>query len=523
MADATAYDVIVIGSGAGGGTLVHNLAPTGKRILLLERGDYVRRERENWDTRAVNLEGRYQTKEVWKDAKGRDLHPHTNYAVGGNTKFYGAALFRLRKEDFGELRHHGGISPAWPIGYEEMEPYYTRAERMYHVHGERGEDPTEPYASEPYPHPAVSHEPRLQHLAEDFTRSGLKPFHTPLGIQIDEKDPNRSPCIRCATCDGHPCLVRAKSDAQVLAVDPALEFPNVSLLTNAFVERLETTPSGRAVSKVIVRHNGQREEYAAHVVVVSAGAINSAALLLRSASERHPHGLGNRSGVVGRHYMGHVNSVLMAVSRCPNPTIFQKTLSVNDFYFGSPDFPYPMGHISFVGKLDGATLSAGAPAIAPGFTLDLMARHSLDFWLTSEDLPDPENRVTLDGQGNIVLSYRPNNEEGHKRLIAKLKQLLNEQRACPVHGHECHQGLFARNLYLKERIPLAGVAHQNGTIRFGNDPATSALDRNCKAHDLDNLYVVDASFFPSSGAVNPALTIMANALRVGDVLRQRLS
>jgi choline dehydrogenase-like flavoprotein len=521
MADA--YDVIVIGSGAGGGTLVHNLAPTGKRILLLERGDYVRRERENWDSRSVNLEGRYQTKEVWKDSSGRDLHPHTNYAVGGNTKFYGAALFRLRKEDLGELRHPGGVSPAWPITYDELEPYYARAERMYHVHGERGEDPTEPHASEPYPHPAVSHEPRLQALAEDFARSGLKPFHTPLGIQIDEKSPSRSQCIRCATCDGFPCLVRAKSDAQVLAVDPALEFPNVTLLTNAFVERLETTSSGRAVNKVAVRRNGAYEEYSADVVVVSAGAINSAALLLRSANDRHPHGLANSSGVVGRHYMGHVNSVLMAVSKCPNPTIFQKTLSLNDFYFGSEEFPYPMGHISFVGKLDGVTLSAGAPAIAPGFTLDLMARHSLDFWLTSEDLPDPENRVSLDSRGNIVLSYRPNNEEGHRRLIAKLKHLLNEQRACAIHGHECHQGVFARNLYLKERIPLAGVAHQNGTIRFGTDPRTSALDTNCRAHDLDNLYVVDASFFPSSGAVNPALTIMANALRVGDHLRDRLA
>jgi choline dehydrogenase-like flavoprotein len=519
---ANAYDVIVIGSGAGGGTLVHTLAPTGKRILLLERGDYVRREKENWDSRAVNLEGRYQTKEVWKDTRGRDLHPHTNYAVGGNTKFYGAALFRLRKEDFGELRHHGGISPTWPITYDELEPYYTRAERMYHVHGQRGEDPTDPFASAPYPHPAVSHEPRLAHLAEDFERSGLKPFHTPLGIQIDERNPNRSACIRCGTCDGFPCLVRAKADAQVLAVDPALEFPNVTLLTNAFVERLETIQSGRAVSKVIVRRNGEREEYSAQVVVVSAGAINSAALLLRSANGRHPQGLANRSGTVGRHYMGHVNSVLMAVSKCPNPTIFQKTLSVNDFYFGSPEFPFPMGHISFVGKLDGATLSAGAPAIAPGFTLDLMARHSLDFWLTSEDLPDPENRVTLDSKGNIVLAYKPNNEEGHRRLIAKLKALMNEQRACPIHGHECHQGLFARSLYLGERIPLAGVAHQNGTIRFGNDPDASALDRNCKAHDLDNLYVVDASFFPSSGAVNPALTIMANALRVGDHLRTRL-
>jgi choline dehydrogenase-like flavoprotein len=221
--------------------------------------------------------------------------------------------------------------------------------------------------------------------------------------------------------------------------------------------------------------------------------------------------------------MGHVNSILMAVSKCPNPTVFQKTLSVNDFYFGSPEWQYPMGHISFVGKLDGITLSAGAPAIAPGFTLDLMANHSLDFWLTSEDLPDPENRVTLNRSGEIVLSYRPNNEEGHKRLTAKLKDLMKQQSACPVHGHECHQGLFSRSLYVGQRIPLAGVAHQNGTIRFGDDPNRSALDRNCKAHEVDNLYVVDGSFFPSSGAVNPALTIMANALRVGDHLTERMN
>jgi len=242
---------------------------------------------------------------------------------------------------------------------------------------------------------------------------------------------------------------------------------------------------------------------------------------LRSANDKHPRGLGNSSDVVGRHYMGHTNSVLMAISKCPNPTIFQKTLSVNDFYFGSADWPYPMGHISFVGKLDAITLKAGAPAIAPGWTLDLMAKHSLDFWLTSEDLPDPNNRVTIGRNGEIVLTYTPNNVEAHDRLKAHLQRAM-KQTNCSIHGHECHQGLFARNLYAGQRIPLAGVAHQNGTIRFGRDPKTSALDANCKAHDLDNLYVVDASFFPSSAAVNPALTIMANALRVGDHLLERL-
>ncbi len=522
MSRDTHYDVIIVGTGAGGGTLAHRLAPSGKRILLLERGDYVPREVDNWNPRAVNVEAKYSTSEVWRDHRGKELHPHTNYVVGGNTKFYGAALFRLRREDFGELRHHGGISPAWPISYDELEPYYTRAERLYHVHGERGADPTEPTASAPYPYPAVSHEPRLQQLHDDFAALGHRPFHVPLGIRLDERNRQRSACIRCATCDGFPCLVSAKSDAQTLCVDPALEHPNVTLLTGAFVTRLDTDTSGRQVTSVQVERHGERMTFRADIVVAACGAINSAALLLRSASDLHPRGLANSSDVVGRHYMGHVNSVLMALSRCPNPTVFQKTLALNDFYFGTEEWPYPMGHISFVGKLDGVTLSAGAPSIAPGWTLDLMAKHSLDFWLTSEDLPDPDNRVTVDRDGSIVLSYRPNNEEGHERLAGELKRLMARQRRCPVHGSECHVGLFSRNLYIGQRIPLAGVAHQNGTIRFGRDPRTSALDPNCKAHDLDNLYVVDASFFPSSGAVNPALTIIANALRVGDHLLDRL-
>jgi len=516
------YDIAIIGTGAGGGTLAHALASTGKKILLLERGDYVPREKANWDSRAVNVEARYQTKEQWLDKDGKPLHPHTNYYVGGNTKFYGAALFRFRREDFGEVRHFDGLSPAWPISYDELEPYYLKAEWLYHVHGNRGEDRTEPESSGPYPHPAISHEPRIQSLHDDFERLGLKPFHTPLGLLIDEQHPTRSKCIRCDTCDGYPCLVGAKSDAQVLCVDPALRFPNVTLETNARVERLETNARGTEVTGIVVRKGDAVLTYSADIVVVSCGAINSAALLLRSANDRHPRGLGNSSDVVGRHYMGHVNSVMLALSKCPNPTIYQKTLAVNDFYFGCKDWRYPMGHFSFVAKLDGVALSAGAPALAPGWTLDLMANHALSFWLTSEDLPDPDNRVTVNREGRIVLHYTPNNQEPHRRLVAKLQELLKQQTKCGIHGHECHQGLFARNLFLGERIPLAGVAHQNGTVRFGHDPRTSALDVNCKAHDLDNLYVVDGSFFPSSAAVNPALTIMANALRVADRLKIRL-
>lgn len=509
------YDVVIIGSGAGGGTLAWKLAPTGKRILLLERGEYVRRERENWDPRAVNVEARYNTRESWADSGGKPLHPHTNYNVGGNTKFYGAALFRLRQQDFGELVHAGGVSPAWPIGYDELEPYYTQAEHLYEVHGERGVDPTEPWSSAPYAHPPVSHEPRIARLAADLAGAGWKPFHVPLGVRLDETRPQSSPCIRCATCDGFPCLVGAKSDAQSICVDPALAaHPNLTLWTGAYVSRLETSASGREVTEIHVERAGERLVISAGIVVVSCGAINSAALLLRSASERHPRGLANGSDVVGRHYMGHINSVLMALSLEPNPTVFQKTLALNDFYFGAPEWQRPMGHISFVGKLDAVTLSAGAPPITPGWSLEAMAKHSLDFWLTSEDLPDPANRVTLDREGGIVLAYRPNNEEGHQRLIAKLKGLMNTIG--------CHDRLLSRSLFVGQRIPLAGVAHQNGTIRFGSDRSTSALDPLCRAWEVDNLYVVDGSFFPSSGAVNPALTIMANALRVGDHLIERL-
>lgn len=514
MSAGNHYDVIIIGTGAGGGTLAYRLAPSGKKILLLERGSYVPREQENWSTRAVVGEERYHVGEHWYDAQGEPFRPGTHYYVGGNTKFYGAALLRLRERDFGELAHHDGTSPAWPIPYAEIEPYYTQAEHLYHVHGERGEDPTEPWASAPYRYPSVSHEPRIQELSDDLTRLGLRPFHLPVGIRIDETDARASKCVRCSTCDGFPCLLDAKADAQTICVDPALAHPNVSLLTDAYVSRLETDASGRSVRRVHVTRGGAQETYTADAVVVSCGAVNSAALLLRSANDRHPDGLANRSGMVGRNYMCHVNSVMLAISRHPNPTKFQKTLGINDFYFGADDFPHPMGHISFVGKTDAEILAAGAPRIVPGMTLDLMARHSLDFWLTSEDLPDSKNRVTVNRDGAIRLEYVANNLESHKRLTRKLKSLLGDIG--------CDDHLLPANVYIGKRIPLAGVAHQCGTVRFGRDPETSVLDADCRAHDVDNLYVVDASFFPSSGAVNPALTIMANALRVGDRLLERL-
>ena len=286
-------------------------------------------------------------------------------------------------------------------------------------------------------------------------------------------------------------------------------------MTRAFVRSLITSESGREVTGVKVERDGETFIVSASMVVVSCGAVNSAALLLRSACEKHPNGLANRSGQVGRNYMCHNNSALLALSVTENPTIFQKTISLNDFYHRSDDWDYPLGHISMIGKTDADTLRSGAPKFAPHLALDEMAQHSIDFWLTSEDLPAPENRVVVDRDGNIGLHYTPNNLEAHDRLTAKLKGLMAQL------GMEDH---WSRNdLYLGKQIPLAGVAHQNGTVRFGHDPSTSVLDVTCKAHDLDNLYVIDGSFFPSSSAVNPALTIMANALRVGAHLTDRLA
>jgi len=512
------YDVVIIGTGAGGGTLARQLAPSGRRVLLLERGDWLPREPQNWQTADVFIDGRYISPDTWYDAKGKSFQPQVHYFVGGATKLYGAALYRLRREDFGELRHHDGISPAWPIGYDDMEPYYTRAEQLYQVRGARGEDPTEPPASAPYPFPAVSHEPRIQQLSNDLAAAGYHPFHAPCGVMLDEANPPYSACLRTATCDGFPCLVHAKSDAEVLGVRPALEHPNVTLLTNARATRLVTNDAGTAVTGVEVEHDGTREVFAADLYVASCGAANSAKLLLASASDKHPNGLANGSDQVGRNYMFHNSQAVLALSREPNPTVFQKTLGLNDFYFGTEGFDYPMGNIQMIGKSQADMFKGEKPLetkLAPGFALRDVASHAVDFWLSTEDLPVPENRVTLEGDGSVKLSYSAANATAAGRLYHQLKSMLGHLGMHPDH-------LIPRHAYLKTDIPVAGVAHQAGTCRFGTDPATSVLDVNCRAHELDNLYVVDTSCFPSIGAVNPALTAMANALRVGDHLLERL-
>ena len=517
MADR--YNVIIIGSGAGGGTLAHRLAPSGKKILILERGDWLPREALNWNVEEVFHANRYVSPDTWFLPDGAGFQPQVHYFVGGATKVFGAALFRLRKEDFGEMRHYDGVSPAWPLGYDELEPYYSDAEQLYQVHGEHGVDPTEPLSSRPYPAPPVSHEPRIAKLFDDLTAAGYHPFPAPSAVMMNEPDMAYSRCIRCQTCDGFPCLVHAKSDAEMIAVRPALERSNVTLLRNAYAAKLETNAAGTAITGVVAEVGGTRQTFAADIVVVSCGAANSAALLLRSANDRHPNGLANASDQVGRNYMFHNSQAVLALSLTPNDTVFQKTLALNDFYFGTEGFPFPMGNIQMIGKTLGGMYRAEKPlltALMPDRALEEIARHAVDFWLTTEDLPQPDNRVTVDRDGRITLAYMPNNQIPMRKLYDKLRSMLGEIGLQSQH-------LAARNLYMHNDIALAGCAHQAGTCRFGADPGSSVLDRNCKAHELDNLYVVDTSFFVSIGAVNPSLTAIANALRVGDHLLQRLA
>ncbi len=516
------YDVIVIGSGPGGASLTHRLAPTGKRILLIERGDYLPRTQDNWSSKSVFVDKTYQAPDTWYDRNGKPFHPGLHYYVGGNSKVYGAALFRLRERDFEEVQHKEGISPAWPIKYDAFEPYYAQAETLFHVHGNRGEDPTEPWSSGGFPHPGVSHEGKVQMLNDTLLHDGLHPFHLPLGILLDEKNGKPTPtstCIKCDAFDGFPCPLNGKADAQVMCVDPTIAaHSNVTLMTNAYVSTLQTDPPGSTITGVNVVHDGETLQFSADIVVVACGALSSALLLLRSANDTHPNGLANGSDQVGRNYMRHNQAVLMAVLKEPIEAVFQKTMGVSDYYFGDREFPFPMGLIQSCAKVHGEQIRGESLApwlsFLPEMPFEVMAQHAMDFWLMSEDLPHPDNRVTLGRDGRVGLKLIETNMAAMTELRKRFEDVVSR---AGTHPH-----VIERSLYFDKNIPLAGTAHQSGTCRFGTDPATSVLDINCRAHEVDNLYVTDASFFCSIGAVNPTLTIVANALRVADHLKARL-
>jgi choline dehydrogenase-like flavoprotein len=488
-------DVLIIGSGIGGGTLASRLVQHGLHVTILERGGFLPQEAENWNVDAVFGEQRYVPTETWCDKHGNAFRPGTYYYVGGSSKMFGAVMIRFREADFKELIHEDGISPEWPIKYPDLEPYYALAEKMYCVHGTAGVDPTEPPGVPPYPFPALPNEPVIQGVHEALKAAGVASSPLPVAVQRD----GTGNCIRCMTCDGFPCKVHAKTDAEVAAVRPALATGRLTLITDAKVTRLNLFEDGAKVESVVYETKGSSQTISAPVIVLSASAVNSAVLLLNSACPQAPDGVANSSGVVGRNYMAHNNTALMCVGMKRNPTKFQKTICINDFYFGNAEFKFPMGNVQGLGKLQEEMLTLKVKAM-PGFIARFLAERSVDWWVMSEDLPDPENRVLVH-DGKIHLIYKNNNLRAHRRLVKHTIKLMR---------------LLGFGLNLPYYMTGLSVSHQCGTVRFGNDPKTAALDPFCRAFDHKNLFVVDASFFPSSAAVNPALTIAAQALRVAD-------
>ncbi|MDZ4762219.1 MAG: GMC family oxidoreductase [Alphaproteobacteria bacterium] len=520
-ADKT-WDIVVIGSGAGGATLAQRLASTGKSILMLERGEHLPVEPENWSPREVFLRHRYKADEHWRDRKGRKFQPNIHYWVGGNTIFYGAALYRFRKRDFEETVHHGGaISPKWPIRYEDLANYYTEAEALWNVHGQRGCDSTDDADAPPYTHPPMTHDPEIKALKGRLTLQGLHPFEMPIAAERNDADIPASRCVRCRTCGGFACFREAKSDGRKM-VARALRSGNVELVTGAKVLRIETAPGGKSVSAVVYESPEGEQRVKGDIIVLAAGAINSAAVLLRSANADHPTGLANGSDQVGRNYMFHTASASLSFAWPKIETDFPKTMAINDFYWGDPDgkFPYPMGHIQGLEYLSGdvirGQLSQTMPSwLIPGAFASFMGDRILAFLVMTEDLPEARNRVRLDPDGTIRLDYWYNNLKAHDRLIRRFHDAMKKA------GRTC-RCLRANRQQMDSILPIYGTAHQCGTLRMGDDPATSVVDANCKAHELDNLYVADTSVFVSSAAVNPALTCIANSLRVADHIAARM-
>jgi choline dehydrogenase-like flavoprotein len=494
-APSLSADVVVIGSGMGGATVAHALARRGVEVLVVERGRRLPREPENWSPRAVFLERRYKPAERWRDGGGRAFAPGVHYVVGGNTKVYGASLPRFREEDFGAVEHLEGTSPAWPFTYADLEPYYAEAERMYRVHGNAGEDPTGPWRSGPFPYPAVEHEPYVGDLAARLRVQGVVPVSNAMGIDLRPG----GPCVRSRTCDGFPCLRGAKSDAETCGIDRAVATGHAHLATGVRVRRIVTDGGGRQVQYLAAEGPGGPVDVRGAKFVLAAGAVNSAALLLASADEKHPRGLANGSDQVGRNFMMHNNAHIVAVDLDRrNDVVFQKTMGINDWYLDGGD-GYPLGSMQLIGKVQGVMMRSVAPRAVPLAVLNGVARRSVEWLVMAEDLPAAENRVSVDRSEQITTARRARGLRTHARLLERAKGLLRS---------------VGYDVILTQQFDISMNSHQCGTVVAGDDAATSVLDPWCKAHELTNLWVADGGFFPSSAAMNPALTIAAQALRV---------
>ena len=490
-------DVIIIGSGMGGATIAAALAPSGRRIVILEKGEHLRPSSTDRDAKAIFGDGAFRPEEIWLDGKDQPFNPGNYYYVGGNSKFYGAALIRYRAEDFDPIQHRDGTTPGWPMSYDDLEPDYQAAEEFYHVRGRTGEDPTEPRHSGDYPFMPVPDEPDMVDLRKRLKRAGLTPSPIPLGVDID-----RWLDAGLTTWDAYPDTCGGKMDAESCGLAKALSHENVTLETGCDVKRLIVNDAGR-MEGVEYEIKGTRQTLLGSLIVLAAGAVQSAALLLRSATDAFPTGLANRSDQVGRNFMNHNCSAVLAMHPLKkNRSVYQKTLMANDFYLSGVDGSPPLGNIQMLGKITGPILTASTNF--PRWVANAVAARSFDFYAMSEDLPNPESRVTLKGD-QIRLDWQRSNWAAHEALVVKLKSILRKA-GFPI--------VVSRSF--DRRTP----SHQCGTARMGQRPDASVVDTYGRSHDHPNLFVVDASILPTSAAVNPALTIAALALRAGRHIQQ---
>lgn len=477
--------------------MAYALAPSGANILILEHGSQLPRHPKNRDARAIFQQGCFRTDELWYDRKGQAFGPGNYYFHGGNTKFYGAVLMRYRAADFDGVEHLEGAAPPWPFRYDELEPWYQRAEELFRVRGELGTDPTEPRHSGTYPFPPVPDEPAIAELRSRLAGAGLHPSSLPLGVDID-----RWLAGGQTPWDAFPDARSGKMDAETCALLPALEHRNVRIESGAEVLRLIPDADGRAVSEVEYRQYGTVERARAKTFILAAGAVRSAKVLLASGEG----GLANRSDAVGRHFMNHNLTALLAYDRkFRNDSVYQKTIGLNDFYLDDGRGGAPLGHVQLFGRVTAQVMKGIAKLPVPEWLLDLWTRHSADILLMSEDLPNPKSRVRLDGD-RLVLDWQRSNLKSHGILRQRMAERL---RAAGF------------QFTLSRPFDRNTTSHQCGTIRIGDDPNSAPLNAFGQAFDHPNLFVTDASSLVTSAAVNPSLTVAAMALRTADhLLRQ---
>lgn len=494
-------DLIIVGSGIGGATLAAAVAPTGLKVIVLEKGERLVASAEARDDVAIFMHRHFASKEEWMGSDGKPFIAGNHYAVGGNSKFFGAVMYRFRDKDFRPRRHIGGITTGWPFGYDELEPWYSRAESLFRVRGATDQDPTEPRHSAPYAYPPVPDEPSMLEVRKRLAGAGVHPAALPLAIDIDAWLAGGP-----TGWDAFPNTGAGKIDAETGPLADALRHPNVTLMTGAEVIRLESSTDGKTAVAAIVRTAGREIRLSARGFSLAAGAIQTSALLLRSASAVHSSGLANGSDQVGRNFMNHNSSALIAISPLlRNRSIYQKTLSFNDFYDADPITGYPLGNVQTLGRLTAAILKGNRPTMPMGVAR-LLADFAFGWYLQSEDLANPESRVTLRDDG-IVMHWERTNVEAHRLLIERTRSVMR-RAGFPI--------------VLVHTFDRRTTSHQCGTARLGSDPRTSVVNPGGRAHELDNLWITDASVLPTSAAVNPALTVAALALRAASGLAAAL-